>query len=1364
MAPQSVTSAMSSDDYDHDYLSSSPDPLAGSIGTSTKTKSRRKPARATKTPLGSTSPSKQNRHPSIAEQVMTQFSSPSKSMVLSTGRSGDASPWRIKVTVEAEPGSDSNMESPLVKHMTRTKTTTVPLKDPDASSPVKRVGRPRKSDAANSTKSKRSGTPVRRNTTPKEQRSSGGAGNADVEFADISPKKRPGRPRKSVQVEDESRLDFNGEQPTARFSSDVGVSNSAPKRRGRPRKSIQPISQDHDEDEDIFTGAAASISPEVSEAADALIDITPKKRRARPRKNQLAREDADILDVIEDLADTTSAISVLSQTEVTGVQIPAATPQSAPNSVVSIIQTTLATPPDPQPKPVPNQTLNSISLLPPKAKEKSRRAKLMEYDEPTVFTPPQTELSQRLRARKGTPVNKGTINIEDESDEEDEIDTPSATDEEDDMVESSAQNPQHHVPEGHFADSLLQAVVGVEAAESSEAEAINDADDDCDELDDVTNFAFDEGTTRMVDDSTILESENFSMISVDSFLSHGSPPNANTTNSPAVGHIDSLLDHSHVQAPSNTSRKTYSSPHQSEELPPTTSTIAPVGYQAKSSTQAPPKREQTPLIDTRCPSNPPSIVSAHISSSNTEAPRLGQVVKAGVALQGVLDPNRITPTAQTPKNALEKQRDGLDDLFRGFSERTRKELQDGLRLGEQLAQQNPAGQGSSLALSSPCKVPVPAESSDDIFRPRASSRASRLLTPEDQAEYTLPHPPSMEDSEIHYPTLEAPEQDSHLISPARSEDEMSWKADTPQAQAIAASKNAVTMAVHDNQDDFSDIWQEEASRSKESLMDVQTASEKTPQLQDFLDNDGPIKSARGKLPKTWRRKSSNDFHYSDEAEPEPEPEQQTTTSATGSYASTPAKLDKGKGKAVASPIIEQYYGEDDEDNSSEASDDTGMFFQSNLPSVFNKTKTVEQQAQTTEKLDLSLLLAEGNSLLPESSPVVSMAKTPAVPNPFKNNPPRFAALQSSPVKSSPLRRELRASDLDSSSRQSLEESSMLPQSSPFRTMIDDDQDSMGSDQRQFRVEFEGQTNSSIRNVRNEADEYLQAYVPQDRTLGDVEEVTEQSHSYQTTMLPSSPPQVIKPSSLAPSSLAPRRTYAPLFENVQSTAASSSNARSSNASVRDTHSARPQSSTPIIAKAPPSEETAQDGIFTRLTTSLWGALGTTAPPSPHPIVARYNPLPKVEPWTKTHYKTLDTLYQLHKNQPVLFAPSKSSKTSNTNNALLDCFQRQHGKKDCKYVGARFSSWGYSITLTESLVVICAVYMQLLTLNNIADYEQESGKKIEMGDCGPGPVGTPIEGYEVVRRLATVIMGEQLRRDERRGKQIRREGGMSVVWPK
>jgi hypothetical protein len=47
--------------------------------------------------------------------------------------------------------------------------------------------------------------------------------------------------------------------------------------------------------------------------------------------------------------------------------------------------------------------------------------------------------------------------------------------------------------------------------------------------------------------------------------------------------------------------------------------------------------------------------------------------------------------------------------------------------------------------------------------------------------------------------------------------------------------------------------------------------------------------------------------------------------------------------------------------------------------------------------------------------------------------------------------------------------------------------------------------------------------------------------------------------------------------------------------------------------------------------------------------------------------------------------------------------------------------------------------------------------------PGRAGEAIGAEEVMRRLATVILGEEVREDEKNGVKIDRSRGLEVKWP-
>lgn len=101
---------------------------------------------------------------------------------------GNLSPWRIRVTVEAEHEDDeNNQDGPRKKLKPSTITTKVPLKDEESNPPSakKRRGRPRKSETRENSLSPVKGSPGR---TPKQQ-------------PPDSVKRPRGRPRKSIQSE-----------------------------------------------------------------------------------------------------------------------------------------------------------------------------------------------------------------------------------------------------------------------------------------------------------------------------------------------------------------------------------------------------------------------------------------------------------------------------------------------------------------------------------------------------------------------------------------------------------------------------------------------------------------------------------------------------------------------------------------------------------------------------------------------------------------------------------------------------------------------------------------------------------------------------------------------------------------------------------------------------------------------------------------------------------------------------------------------------------------------------------------------------------------------------------------------------------
>ena len=203
-------------DLDEESLLSSPDPIAisGSGRLNTTIRPMRAHSVTPKTPLR-TSNDKirlQDFYLTTPPADVLRSSSPIKSIAQTENL---ISPWRIRVTVEAEKderqGTQTPSKSPGKRLTEKNITTTVPLKGTNNSSstPAKRGrGRPRKSVV----------TPIKKISTPGPKKSVGRRSgpvivNTNAESAlenATQPKKPRGRPRKSVGLENGAQNIMNG--------------------------------------------------------------------------------------------------------------------------------------------------------------------------------------------------------------------------------------------------------------------------------------------------------------------------------------------------------------------------------------------------------------------------------------------------------------------------------------------------------------------------------------------------------------------------------------------------------------------------------------------------------------------------------------------------------------------------------------------------------------------------------------------------------------------------------------------------------------------------------------------------------------------------------------------------------------------------------------------------------------------------------------------------------------------------------------------------------------------------------------------------------------------------------------------------
>lgn len=310
---------------------------------------------------------------------------------------------------------------------------------------------------------------------------------------------------------------------------------------------------------------------------------------------------------------------------------------------------------------------------------------------------------------------------------------------------------------------------------------------------------------------SILESEGFSMVSVSSLSSaklHSSSPfNPDIDGAENTWSLDGYASLDSV--PHSTSRTTspalgldkYS--EQSHETDAQEALPSP-SISATSPQFLEPVVRQTPS-NTSPTTFPPAIKSSAtrkspraLDKAGDGTPKLVRVVRAGIALQGVLSPQNVRSRSgnigeegtSSFLSSAKSPKERLDDLFSGFGAGTRRELRAGLRLGEELAKRH------QIVPQATAK----SKSEDDVFGQEEMSSSSKLPSRTRDVGYSLKLPRASQKSL--YPII----SNSQLPSPARSdgdsdEDRMSWKVDTP--DALQSTNVQAEPQTRDNREDVS---------------------------------------------------------------------------------------------------------------------------------------------------------------------------------------------------------------------------------------------------------------------------------------------------------------------------------------------------------------------------------------------------------------------------------------------------------------------------------------------------------------------------------------------------------------------------------
>lgn len=559
--------------------------------------------------------------------------------------------------------------------------------------------------------------------------------------------------------------------------------------------------------------------------------------------------------------------------------------------------------------------------------------------------------------------------------------------------------------------------------------ATNDQDRGTDaRVDDEDGQIQDFGT--MPGEATTIESEEFSMISVDSLSSHHTQPNS--------------------------AAKQYST------LQATKGPDASISYMP-SSPPVHPQYQHTPQV-MQTPQLPEAPLQSIIKFPHLMTPLRESAVRSGKVLQDIV---------RSPEREQLSSRDASssNNLFTGFSANTRRQLRQSLEMGAALAEDGSAQKPKSSPLDqrsssssirypalevsrSDHRLPTPDERDEQKSTSTASSGPSVYphISPSMRQSVSIVEP-STNVSRRSYDIMSwAPTGPARLASPADMvsstsapqrpdtsarrpnvidvpsdssedglEDEDSDSEDDEHQSQDAADDEPTTRAAPQRAaiDEDADIWQEAANESVEADANDDVSALVEP----------PVVPRRSKIPGTWRRTSGNHFHYSDS--PEPEAVEQRKVSSTES---------SGKESAVVTPPTtddeedddphDSFQEDDTKPDTTESADvdqqdaepasnalspvseaispedeDTGVFWLNNLPSVFQGRRGAQHN------VEISAL----SELQPISSPAKPTEQRIAVrPQLHGRSPLRMRQVegsvhsnqQGSSVLSSPLRKTL----------------------------------------------------------------------------------------------------------------------------------------------------------------------------------------------------------------------------------------------------------------------------------------------------------------------------------------------------------------------
>ncbi|KAK3081437.1 hypothetical protein LTS18_006673 [Coniosporium uncinatum] len=1282
-----------------DSSASSPDPIS-ILPRSSPTKP---PSRLRST----LSPSKFGGNRQRYSTPQADNSSPVKSMVLSTGKAKGASPWRIKVTVEAEPQMDESNAFRDNSPVLRSRTMTVPLRDSD-DLPNRERARKTLSD-----RKKGTGTPVGRLRTRRSVGLDDGDMEEDQDYNPAKVKRRRGRPRKSVgnSVLDSLIQDDEASLPEAEQS--VEVPSSPP--------SLRPSSR--------FSQRQARVSNTTVQAtARQTFDFT--KLTPLHAKHTLTKRNAQTPSPTKRLRERRpTPVKPSAWKDYTMYEEEEATFQeSEPDGVVRVPEVKPATP----------------------------------------MKPSLTKSVASMSSKHASGIYQEVHLGEDEREERYAVLTRTDTNEE--------------------PDAILGTV------------RPSDDDEDSEHADEHS----------IIGEETFLQSQDFSMVSVESLQ--------------RMRDEGSLLQNQQGPAPSQSTRQLSGTTTASDstgrgcppQLTPGSSILSSSEIRGSTLSDNPPAfqnqhaPQQTPALAPSAPSGPPAFEASQPSSQKLSTPEMTQVQKIGSALQDVTKPASLE---SSPSRCHESQISRLGTPMHETSS-----VQSGTpRKADHVFLAPSSSIKNSFAYprlltpeeSDNYKPTFPAQPCEDIqvAYPSLSVQMARtqLVSPERsddeivwQAVTTSSALKASASSSriVHalHSQGKAPEYDSTPFKKVIEKREVEWQRarDAVIREMQQANSNQVVVLedtmdgddrtnedeeqtddAHEqsDEDEHEDIWNGEDKHESNKSASTPTSAGGSFHTRGLTvkDSSFTVSSQRNLTRPT---SGSPHVHFA-QNQNEVESGKKPTilrSSSSDSDNSTATESSEGSIDVVEGPVDEPMDdAEDTEDDS-----DTGNFFMNNLPAIFsrrnrrNSGKVYTSRAaqpssspsspqyvgkQEAEKLDLTMLLS------PEKEKERPMWSESMLKNPLKLNVLRTGAQPSSPVRGSPLRKEM-----------------TLPGSSPpylESTRFDQNLEHSSleaSEEENQDASFNDTTMSDVRQLRNEI------AAQTSRSANAIPQHTSQrSHATQVAVNFGSfvfEEEAVSRSLARDESLSQTET-----ENFFNRSPHHRRPLFDTSAERTFHPTTTHTQLLRTEPSPPAAAASRPDFLSRLGTSLFTALiGPTSPPPPpkpltHPTLTDLPLLPAQEPWTKTHYKVLAALLERLYTSPASFDPRRRDSGIVASSIMAT----KTGELAQKYTDLVVANWGYEVHMTYLHTTLVALYCQLLVLPSMEAYEEKYGESIELGDPYRESVrrmedarkkGKKVEmeitAWEVLGRLFSVIVGEQIRKDERAGKPVMRGTEGRMRW--